>query len=55
MAPDAALEAAIELHGLLTPDMDRLDTTRAREVEVVRATWRKLRTRLACPPVDVTP
>jgi hypothetical protein len=55
MAPDAAFDAAMELHALLAHPMDSLDATRAREVEAVRATWRKLRTRLACPPPDVTP
>lgn len=51
MDPEAALDAAIELHELLPSGLDtRDDATRAREVAAARAAWRKLRARLACAP-----
>ncbi len=53
MDPEAALDAAIELHELLPPGPDtRNDATRAREVAAAREAWRKLRARLACPPAS---
>ncbi len=54
MDPDAALDAAIELYDLFPAAVDTIDVTRARDVADARAAWRKLRTRLACPPADAT-
>ena len=54
MAADAALDAAIELADLFPSVATAVDPTRARGVADARAAWRKLRTRLACPPIDAT-
>lgn len=55
MDPDAALAAALEIYDLFPEVAETSDVTRARETADVRAAWRKLRTRLACPPVGATP
>jgi len=52
MDSDAALDAAIDLYELFSGGTEAIDLTRAREVAAARAAWRKLRTRLACPPID---
>jgi hypothetical protein len=53
MPVDAALNAAFEMSDLF-PGVATTDVIRAREIADVRAAWRKLRTRLACLPVDPT-
>lgn len=50
MDPDAALAAAVEIYELFPEIATTPDATRARDAAHVRAAWRKLRTRLACPP-----
>jgi hypothetical protein len=45
-----ALEAAFELHELFAATVTGADAVRARDVANARNAWRKLRTRLACPP-----
>ena len=52
MAADVALDAAIELADLFPSVAMAVDPTRARGVAHARAAWRKLRTRLACLPID---